>query len=190
MGSAAALLVTYCSFRFHFNFPTAGFVDLLIVVVTALRFGFWEATSSSLVAVACLDYFFAPPIYSFHVDDPENWVALIAFEIIALIVSRLSNQVQDQMRQSLLHRQNTEQLYELSRLILVLDRQQPTGPQIASLVRKDLALDAVAIFDPAFARTYTAGSCTKEGEESGRNAYFRSTNPDEPTSYKWPVCCG
>src|ERR1700693_4389704 len=37
LGSGAVLLVSYCSFRFHFNFPTAGFVDLLIVVVTALN---------------------------------------------------------------------------------------------------------------------------------------------------------
>ena len=48
LGSAAVLLVSYCSFRFHFNLPTAGFVDLLIVVVTALNFRFFEATGSSL----------------------------------------------------------------------------------------------------------------------------------------------
>jgi two-component system, OmpR family, sensor histidine kinase KdpD len=185
LGSAAVLLVSYCSFRFHFNLPTAGFVDLLIVVVTALNFGFFEATGSSLVAVACLDYFFAPPIHSFHVDDPENWVALVAFEIIALIVSRLSNQLRDQMRQSLLHRQNTEKLYELSRSILVLNRQQPAGPQIASLIMKHIGIDGVAIFDCSLAEMYSAGACTKEDEDLARTTYLLNVSHDTRESHKW-----
>ena len=103
-GSAIALILTYGAFRLRFNFPTAGFIDLLIVVLTALMFGFWEATACSIVAVAALDYFFAPPIYSFHVADPENWVALITFEVIVLIVSSLSNQLRNETRESLQHR--------------------------------------------------------------------------------------
>jgi len=89
-GPAAALFLSYCGFRLHFNLSTAGSIDLLIVVLTALRFGFWEATGSSVAAIACLDYFFAPPIHSFHVADPQNWVALASFEFTALIVSRFS----------------------------------------------------------------------------------------------------
>src|ERR1700689_3767018 len=57
-GPAAALFLSYCGFRLHFNLSIAGSIDLLIVVLTALRFGFWEATGSSVAAIACLDYFF------------------------------------------------------------------------------------------------------------------------------------
>jgi two-component system, OmpR family, sensor histidine kinase KdpD len=138
-GSAAALLLSYCAFQLDFNLPTAGFVCLLIVVLSALKFGFWEATVSSFVAVACLDYFFAPPIFDFHIADPENWVALASFEITALIVSRLSIQVQDQTRQAVLQRRNTAKLYEFSRSILVLDRHIPAGPKISSLIEKHIA---------------------------------------------------
>jgi two-component system sensor histidine kinase KdpD len=185
LGSAVALLVSYCAFRLHFNLSTAGFVELLIVVLTALKLGFWEATGSSLVAVAYLDYFFAPPILSFHVSDPQNWVALASFELTALIVSRLSAQVQNQTEQAILQRCNTAKLYELSRSILVLKRQEPPGPQIASLIRKNIGVDAVAIFDSAFAGMYTAGGCTREDEELARSAYFRNTNHDEPGSHRW-----
>jgi PAS domain S-box-containing protein len=95
-GSAAALLANYCAFRSHLNLSAAGFIDLLIVFLTALKFGFWEATGSSFAAVASLDFFFAPPIHSFRLYDPENWVALVTFEIIALIVSRFSNQLRNE----------------------------------------------------------------------------------------------
>lgn len=183
-GPSAALLLCYCAFRLHFNLSTAGSIDRLVVVLTALRFGFWEATGSSLAGIACLDYFFAPPIHSFHVDDPQNWVALASFEFTALIVSRLSVQVQGHMRQAVLQRCNTEKLYELSRSILALSRQEPPGLQIAHLIKKNIGVDAVAIFDPSLARLDTAGTCTKEDEDLARSAYFRNTSHDDIESHK------
>lgn len=184
-GPAAALFLSYCAFRLHFNLSTAGSIDLLVVVLTALRFGFWEATCSSLAGIACLDYFFAPPIHSFHVYDPQNWVALASFEFTALIVSRLSVQVQSHMRQAVLQRCNTEKLYELSRSILSLNRQEPPGLQIAHLIKKNVGVDAVAIFDSSLARLDTAGTCTKEDEDLARSAYFRNTSHDDVESHKW-----
>jgi len=184
-GSAVALLANYSAFRLHFNLPTAGFIDLLIVVLTALKFGFWEATGCSFAAVACLDYLFAPPIYSFHAADPENWVALVTFEIIALIVSRLSNQLQTETRESLLHRRNAERLYELSRSILVLDRQRPAGPQIASLIEKHIGVDSVTIFDGSAAELYTAGACTKEDGALARSTYLSNASHDDRESLRW-----
>jgi two-component system, OmpR family, sensor histidine kinase KdpD len=184
-GSAIVLVASYCAFRSHFNLPTAGFIDLLIVVLTALKFGFWEATGSSFAAVACLAYFFAPPIYSFRVDDPENWVALAAFEIISLIVSRLSNQLRNETQESLLHRRNAERLYEFSRSILVLDRERPAGSQIVSLIGKHIGVASVAIFDASTAEFYTSGACTKGDEELARSAYLSNESHDSPESAKW-----
>jgi len=185
LGSSIALLASYGAFRLHFNLPTAGFIELLIVVSTALRFSFREATGCSFVAVACLDYFFAPPINSFHVADPENWVALIAFEIIALIVSRLSHQLRAGTRESLLHRRNAEKLFELSRGILGLDRHRPAGPQIASLIQDRIVVDSVVIFDASAAEFHAAGVCTKEDEELARRTYLLNDNFHAPESSKW-----
>ncbi len=184
-GPAAALLLSYCAFRLHFNLSTAGSIDLLVVVLAALRFGFWEATGSSLVAIGCLDYFFVAPILTFHVTDPKNWVALASLEFTALIVSRLSVQAQSQMRQAVLQRCNAERLYEISRSVLLLSRQEPPGPQIANLIKKNLGVDAVAIFDSALVRLDTAGTCTKEDEELARSTYFRDANHDDLELCKW-----
>jgi two-component system, OmpR family, sensor histidine kinase KdpD len=185
-GSAVTLFANYCAFQLHFNLSTAGSIDLLIVVLIALKVGFWEATGSSLVAVGCLAYFFAPPILSLRVSDPENWVALASFELTALIVSRLSDQVQNQTREAVLERSNATKLYELSRSILVLNRQEPPEPQIASLIAANIGVDAVAMFDPDLTRLYTAGKCVKEDEELARSAYFSDTAAhDELKAYRW-----
>lgn len=184
-GTAAVLLLSYCGFRLHFNLSTADSIDLLIVVIVALKFGFWEATASSLVAVASLAYFFAPPILSFRVNDPDNWVALASFEITALIVSRLSNQLRKQTRQACVQRHNSTRLYELSRSILVLKRNEPAGPQIASLIKKEIGAEAVAIFDGDGAKVYTADDCVEEEVEMARNAYFKETNRDQERPRTW-----
>src|SRR5277367_6652262 len=114
-GSAVVMATAYLGMRLHVNFSTTGFLHLLIVVLVATMSGFWEATVTSLVALTCLNYFFVPPVYTLYVADPQNWVALITFESTALLVSRLSIQLEKQAGTAILERRRMEALYELSR---------------------------------------------------------------------------
>ena len=75
-----------------------------LVTVIALRWGFFEASVVSLLSVACLDYFFTKPLFQFYMADSHDWVALVTFESVALLVSRLSNQVSRHARESEAHR--------------------------------------------------------------------------------------
>jgi K+-sensing histidine kinase KdpD len=68
-GSAVVLLVSFCAYHLHCNLSAAASLDILIVVFITLWFGFWQATATSFAAVACLAYFFAPPILSFYVAE-------------------------------------------------------------------------------------------------------------------------
>jgi two-component system, OmpR family, sensor histidine kinase KdpD len=110
IGSALVLLVSFSAYHLHFNLSAAASLDILIVLFITLWFGFWQATGTSLAAVACLAYFFAPPILSFYVADPHNWVALAVFELTALIVSQLSTQAQNQKRRAVLLHENATRL--------------------------------------------------------------------------------
>src|SRR5580658_6358781 len=87
--------ITLVGFRLHINSFIAGFVYLLPVLVIAFYWGFWEATAASILSVLCLDYFFTEPIFAFYMADPHDWVAISAFEIVALVVSRLAMQVKN-----------------------------------------------------------------------------------------------
>src|SRR5271165_6616960 len=83
-------LLTFCAYVLRPNLTTAGFLYLLTVVVVAQTCGLSQATLTSVIAVACLDYFIVPPIFSFELGSTQNLVALATFEFCALIVSRLS----------------------------------------------------------------------------------------------------
>src|SRR5580693_3941551 len=73
-------LLGFSGFVLHFNSAPIGFLFLLVVVTEAILCGFWQATIVSLLACACLDYLFYPPILVFSISDPQDWVALGAFE--------------------------------------------------------------------------------------------------------------
>ncbi len=175
-GVAAVALVTFVGFRLHLNLSTCGFLYFLVVVLVSLVWGFLEASVTSLIAVNCLNYFFTPPILTFRIADPQDWVSLGAFEITALVVSRLSTRAQNQARAEARHRAEVEKLYALSRRILLLDRRQATGPQIVSLIQEIFRTESAAVFDAASARPDTAGPWTSDLERLALNAYLRDSD--------------
>jgi two-component system sensor histidine kinase KdpD len=150
-------LVTFAGYELHFNPAPVGFLFLLIVVCEAILCGFWQATVVSLLACACLDYFFYPPILKFNMDDPQDWVALGAFEISALLVSRLSSRERLNLREATLQRTSMEQLYELSRCTLLINLHHAPGPQLTHLIHRIFSAEAVAIYDA------NAGACDMAG---------------------------
>jgi two-component system sensor histidine kinase KdpD len=172
-GLAAVVLVTFLGLRLHLNLSTSGFLCFLIVVMVSVVWGFFQASVTSLIAVGCLNYFFVPPLFTWTVSDPQNWVALATFEVAALAVSRLSTHAQQQARAEARHRAEVEKLYALSRRILLLDRRQNIGPQIVSLIQEIFRAESVALFDAASARIDAIGSRASDLEQLARSAYFR-----------------
>src|ERR1700733_14683934 len=147
VGIAAALLITWLAYRFHFNLSSATSVHLFLVTAIALQWGFLEASVVSLLSVACLDYFFTQPLFQFYMTDSHDWIALITFESVALLVSSLSNQVSRHARDSEIHRLQLQKLYELSQNILLLDAQKPIDQQLANLIHSTLQVQGVALWD-------------------------------------------
>jgi two-component system sensor histidine kinase KdpD len=181
----AVSLVTFCAFRLNLNLSTSGSLYFLVVVMVSVVWGFWEASVTSLIAVNCLNYFFVPPVLTWRVSDPQNWIALATFEITALTVSRLSTRAQDQARAEARQRAEVEKLYELSRRILFLDRRQTIGPQIVSLIQDIFRLESVALFDGTLARLDATGSQANDLEELAGGAYFRDGNLEGADAHTW-----
>jgi two-component system sensor histidine kinase KdpD len=178
VGTAAALLITWLAYRFHFNLSSATSVHLFLVTVIALRWGFLEASIVSLLSVVCLDYFFTQPLFAFYMSDSHDWVALITFESVALLVSRLSIQVSRHVREAETHRSHLQKLYELSQHVLLLDRQRPVDEQLAGLVQSTLQVKGVALWSAYDLRLCKSGDCDVT-ETQLRSIYFMETNKDD-----------
>ena len=178
-GCAAIAASTFVAYKLHCPLSTVGFTYLIVVVGVALAYGIWQATFVSLIAVSCLNYFFIPPIFTFEVADERDWVALVSFQICALLVSRLSSREQRMARDANYQRIQMKKLYELSRGILLFDLHSPPGPQLVQLIRRTFYADDVAIFDADIARLDHEGTWSLEEQQIARAAYFSDRNEDD-----------
>lgn len=68
---------------------TMAFIYQIAVIFLALWAGLPIAVGAAVLAGASYNYFFIPPLRTFHIDDPQDWTALAVFVISAVIVSRI-----------------------------------------------------------------------------------------------------
>src|SRR5689334_11970809 len=73
------------------NATTAAMVYLLAVLLIAAFWGLLESIIAAVVGVLCFNFFFLPPVLTFTIADPQNWVALFSFLATAIIGSQLSS---------------------------------------------------------------------------------------------------
>lgn len=118
LGYAVAVVVTAAatavlkSFGDQINPVTVALALLLIVLFVATAWGPKPAILSSLLGVACFNFFFLPPLHTFIINDPQNWIALFAFLITAITVGQLSARAKERAEESNLARQEIERLYQ------------------------------------------------------------------------------
>ena len=110
----ALALITFICFKLRLSLTTPTFLYLIVIVLLSLRGSFLASAIVSFIAVGLLDYFFAPPIFSFDVADPVNIVAIIAFLITSAVITRLVSRVHGLMQEKL--RQSEAYLAEAQRL--------------------------------------------------------------------------
>ncbi len=65
-------------------------VYLLAVVVVAGLFGAWPAVAVSVVAVLLYDFLFTVPRFTLVVADPQEWLSLLLFLAVAVVIGRLA----------------------------------------------------------------------------------------------------
>jgi K+-sensing histidine kinase KdpD len=81
--------VTAIALRLGANAATVGFAFLIAILCIAIWTNLATALVSSVVATACYNFFFLPPVHTWVIDDPANWVALASFFIASIIATRL-----------------------------------------------------------------------------------------------------
>lgn len=81
--------------------PTTAALTLLLAVLCVAAFGrLWMAMSAALAATVSLNFFFMPPVGALTIADPQNWVALAVFLVVAVIGSQLSATAQTRAREA------------------------------------------------------------------------------------------
>jgi two-component system, OmpR family, sensor histidine kinase KdpD len=102
------------------NHTTVALSYLVVVLLAASARGLGPSILASVAGVICFNYYFLPPVGSFTIADPQNWVALTAFLITAFIASQLSSAARSRARDAERRREEVWKLYQLSRAVIII----------------------------------------------------------------------
>lgn len=166
---------------FHWLLPinatTVGFVYLIAVLGLAAAWGLGEAIAASVAAMLCFNFFFLPPIGVFIIADPQNWIALFAFLATALVGSHLSDRAKKQAWEAKERQRETEQLYALSRAILLSEPGQSMGSQAARHIAQIFECRGVALYDATTSEVFHGGVADlPDAEASLKQVVIQGTN--------------
>jgi two-component system sensor histidine kinase KdpD len=95
--------------------PNLSMVFLIPVIFCAARFGLWSAIAASAFSFLAYDFFFIDPRYEFTISEPQEFLSLIVFLVVAAITAMLASRVRAQSKSSLARAQATQSLFEFSR---------------------------------------------------------------------------
>src|SRR3984885_5087838 len=95
LGLASFAAVTGLYFRLDVPLVATASTYLVILVLLSLVSLLSSLIVLSFIAVGCLCYFFAPPIYSLRVDNPQDIITISAFVITSFVVGFLVTRVRD-----------------------------------------------------------------------------------------------
>jgi two-component system sensor histidine kinase KdpD len=100
------------------NVTTVGFTFLLAILIASTVGGFGTSIAMSVVAALAFDYYFIPPVDTWNITDPQDWVALSAFLVTSVVGSSLSAWARRQTKEARRQRTEAEQLYDVSQRLL------------------------------------------------------------------------
>ena len=118
----AGLAVACITFVFHelihVNPTTVALTLLLSVLAVSATWGLRHAVLMAVAATLAFNYYFLPPIGTFTIADPQNWIALGAFLVTAVVASQLAERARRETRNANDRRREVERLYSFSAKLL------------------------------------------------------------------------
>ncbi len=151
LGSLLAIVALVVAFRALRDVsPTTVALALLLVVLgSATMARLRVAIVVAVAATVPLNFFFLPPVGTFTIADPQNWVALAVFLIVAVVGSNLSAAAQSRARDAISRRNEVSRLFDLTRDVLLTTETSGALDALALHVARRFELSSVAICLPS-----------------------------------------
>jgi two-component system sensor histidine kinase KdpD len=146
MAAAAGLVVVVYRSILHVNQTTVALTFLVMVQLAAFRWGLVYSVCLSFGCTLLYNYYFLPPVGSFTIADPQNWIALIAFLASAIFISRISDSERRQAATSEARRSEMERLYQFSNQLLLEENLLDVAAHAPHVVASIFAFDAVVLY--------------------------------------------
>ncbi len=122
-----------------------GVVYLPAVLVVSVTWGAWEGIATAVISAGAFNFFHLPPTGEFTIRDSRNWVALIAFLVVAGISSSVAEVARARTRDAQDRRLEADLSAEMARLLLRGSRLDDDLPTAAARLAQALDLTGARI---------------------------------------------
>src|SRR5436305_9827141 len=197
-GVAASLVVLAGIIVFYrhvlrVNQTTVALSFLLAILAVSAVWGMAVSVFMSVLAMLAFNYFFLPPVGTFTVVDPQNWVALFAFLVTSIVGSRLSSRIRKEADEAHQRRREVERLYGFSRHLLGEGNVIQLMNAIPDYIVESFEAGATELFLPQKDKFYRSGFGASHLDEQKMKIAFLNdelTLDAEHAQYFIPVRMG
>jgi len=166
------------------NATTVALTFLLSILAVSTVWGMAVSVAMSVVAMLAFNFFFLPPVGTFTVADPQNWVALIAFLVVAVLASRLSTSARQQAADASARERDIERLYKFSQGLLESGNVMELLNRIPAQIVNVFEIGAAALFLADKQKVYRSGPVIPQLDTESLKAIMVREEPvfDVPNS--------
>jgi two-component system sensor histidine kinase KdpD len=156
------------------NQTTIALTFLLAILAVSAVWGMVVSVFMSVVAVLAINYFFLPPIGTFTIADPQNWVALLAFLVTSIMGSQLSARIRKEADEAHQRRREIERLYKFSQKLLAEGNVIQLMNAIPNYIVESFEGGAAELFLPQKEKFYRSGfGAAHLDEEKMKSVFLR-----------------
>src|SRR6201998_1216716 len=177
----------------HVNQTTVALSFLLAILAVSAVWGMVVSVVMSVAAMLLFNYFFLPPIGTFTIADPQNWVALFAFLFTSLMGSQLSARIRKEANAAHGRRREVERLYAFSQKLLGEGNVIQLMNAIPNFLVDCFEAGAAELFLPQKDKYYRSGyGAAQVDEDQMKTAFLRDEIICDPLQrlYFLPVRLG
>jgi two-component system, OmpR family, sensor histidine kinase KdpD len=122
-----------------------GVVYLPAVLVASVTWGVWFGVGTAVLSAAAFNFFHLPPVGRFTLQNSDNWVALGAFLVVAVLASSVAEVTRARTRDAEERRREADLAAEMARLLLRGGSLAGALPTAAARLAQALELSSAAI---------------------------------------------
>jgi two-component system, OmpR family, sensor histidine kinase KdpD len=156
------------------NQTTIALTFLLAILAVSAVWGMAVSVFMSVAAVLSFNYFFLPPVGTFTIADPQNWVALFAFLVTSIMGSQLSARIRKEADEAHQRRREIERLYRFSQKLLAEGNVIQLMNAIPNYIVESFEGGAAELFLPQKDKFYRSGfGAAHLDEEKMKSVFLR-----------------
>jgi two-component system, OmpR family, sensor histidine kinase KdpD len=118
LAGLAALLAVMLPFRDHLSIAIPALLLVIPALVGTVISGFPAGVVGAVAGFLGYDWFFLPPYNTLTVRSPQNWIALVVYVAVVLIVAQVVAKLRGAREDALRRTEESERLFELSQALI------------------------------------------------------------------------